>query len=80
MGMSFARKIGEGSERLYELRVPFPDGRIACYRISINPLKEAAFTKACKDNATVDLTAFGTIMESYFLPQPIAVYENAAIN
>ena len=78
MGL-FARKIEEGNSRLYELTVPFADGRKAYYKLSIDPLKEASFNKACKDGATVNLNNFGTILESYFIPHQVPVLHSATI-
>ena len=72
----YIRKVAASSERLYELRIPFADGRTGYYKLSVNPLKEVAFDKACKAGATVNLTAFGTILESYFLPSSVAALEN----
>jgi hypothetical protein len=76
---SFVRKIEESNIRLYELRIPFADGRIGYYKLSIDPLKEAGFHKACKTGATVDLMTFGTILESYFLPSHIPVLDTASV-
>ena len=64
----FVQKIAGGSDRLYELTIPHVDGRKAYYKLSVDPLKEALFEKACKDGLTVDLKDFGIILESYYMP------------
>lgn len=69
MTASFARKVAAGNERLYELRIPLADGRTGYYKFSVDPLKETALQKACQDGTTIDLTTFGTILESYCYTQ-----------
>ena len=64
----FVRKIGAENSRLYELTVPLADGRKAYYKLSVEPLKEVLFNKACKEGLKVDLKDFGTIIESYYMP------------
>lgn len=66
--MSFLAKIKADSGRVYEIRVPNTTyGRIAFYRLSISPAKEAAFKKACKDGKYVDLRQFGEIIETKYI-------------
>lgn len=70
--------MGDGEQCLYELRVPFADGRTAFYRLAIDPQKESSFQKAVETGATVDLATFGTILDSCYLPQSIPAMDTAS--
>lgn len=79
MTVSFVRKI-DAATRLYDLHIPFADGRIAYYKLSVDPLKEAVLLKACKDGVTADLNSFGTIVESYYMPMVLPALEDCKVS
>jgi len=65
----FLKRISNGGERLWEIDVPCADGRRAFYKLSVHPLKESAFRRACKEGRTVNLTDFGDIVEIGYIPK-----------
>ncbi len=68
MTVSFLKKLqGSGSARIYELKVPQEDGRLAYFKLAVEPLKEVLFNKACKEGLTINLKDYGEVLDSYFI-------------
>lgn len=68
---SFSKRLSAASDNIYEIKLPCADGRTAFYRVAVRPAKDAAFRKAVKEGRTVDLHAFGEVIEARYLPKTI---------